>query len=142
MRTFSAKPKEVPRNWVLVDLDGKTLGRAATTIANLLRGKTKPQYTPHVDTGEFVVAVNAEKIHLTGRKLDGKIYYHHSQYPGGMKRFTALEMLSRKPVEVLRHAVKGMLPKNSLGRKLLKKLKVYASADHPHAAQQPRAQEI
>jgi large subunit ribosomal protein L13 len=142
MRTYSAKPDEVPRNWVLVDLEGKTLGRAATAIANLLRGKTKPEFTPHVDTGEFVVAVNAQKVHFSGKKLDGKIYYHHTQFPGGIKRSTAFEMLAHKPTEVLRHAVRGMLPKNSLGRKLLKKLKIYALGEHPHAAQKPKAQEI
>ena len=141
-KTYSAKPNEVPRNWVLVDLEGKTLGRAATRIAGILRGKTKPQFTPHVDTGDFVVVINAHKIAFTGKKLDNKRYYKHSGYPGGMHSMTAAEMLDRKPEEVIRHAVKGMLPKNSLGRALLKKLKIYASAEHPHAAQQPKPLEI
>ena len=141
-KTYSAKPNEVPRNWVLVDLEGKTLGRAATRIADVLRGKTKPQFTPHVDTGDFVVVINAHKVTLTGKKLDNKRYYKHSGYPGGMHTKTAAEMLQRKPEELIRHAVKGMLPKNSLGRKLLKKLKIYASAEHPHSAQQPTPLEL
>ena len=141
-KTYSAKPNEVARNWVLVDLDGKTLGRAATRIADVLRGKTKPQFTPHVDTGDFVVVINAHKVALTGKKLDNKRYYKHSGYPGGMHTKTANEMLQSKPEEIIRHAVKGMLPKNSLGRKLLKKLKIYASAEHPHAAQLPKPLEF
>ncbi len=141
-KTYSAKPEEVPRDWILVDLDGKTLGRAATKIADVLRGKTKPQFTPHVDTGDFVVVINAHKVALTGKKLDNKRYYKHSGYPGGMHTKTAAEMLESKPEEIIRHAVKGMLPKNSLGRKLLKKLKIYASAEHPHAAQQPTPLEL
>jgi large subunit ribosomal protein L13 len=141
-KTYQAKPGEVERNWVLVDLEGKTLGRVATGLAQLLRGKTKPQYTPHVDTGEFVVAINAAKVKLTGRKLENKKYYRHSGYPGGLKTRTAAEMLDHKPEEVIRLAVRGMLPKTSLGRKLLKKLKIYASGDHPHAAQKPTPLEI
>lgn len=141
-KTYSAKPQEVPRAWVLVDLDGKTLGRAATKIADVLRGKTKPQFTPHVDTGDFVVVINAHKVALTGKKLDKKRYYKHSGYPGGMHTKTAAEMLESKPEEIIRHAVKGMLPKNSLGKKLLKKLKIYASAEHPHSAQQPTPLEL
>ena len=141
-KTYNAKPNEVPRKWVLVDLEGKTLGRMATRIADILRGKTKPQFTPHVDTGDFVVAINAHKITLTGNKLETKRYYRHSNYPGGMHSRTAAEILARKPEEILRHAVKGMLPKNALGKKLLKKLKIYAAAEHPHEAQQPTPLEI
>lgn len=141
-KTFNAKPEEVDRNWIVIDLEGKTLGRAATAIARILRGKNKPQYTPHVDTGDFVVVVNADKVYLSGKKKDVKHYHQHSDYPGGFRSFTVNEMLQRKPEEVIRHAVKGMLPKNSLGRKLLKKLKIYTTAEHPHAAQQPTPLEI
>jgi large subunit ribosomal protein L13 len=141
-KTYQAKPNQVPRDWLLVNLEGKTLGRAACAIARMLRGKDKPEYTPHVDAGDFVVVVNAEKVKLTGRKLDQKRYIRHSGYPGGLHILTAGEMLKRKPTDLLRLAVKGMLPKNTLGRKLIKKLKVYASPEHPHKAQQPRAVEI
>jgi large subunit ribosomal protein L13 len=141
-KTFQAKTNEVKREWVLVDLEGKTLGRAASAIAMILRGKTKPTYTPHTDTGDFVVVINADKLHLTGRKRDNKLYIKHSGYPGGLRTFTAGQMLAHKPTEVLRIAVRGMLPKNTLGRKLLKKLKVYASPEHPHRAQQPKLVEI
>ena len=141
-KTYNAKPDEVPRNWVVVDLEGKTLGRAACAIATILRGKNKPQFTPHVDTGDFVVAVNVNKVKVTGRKIDDKRYYRHSGYPGGIRSTTVSQMLAHKPADVLRLAVKGMLPKNSLGRKLLKKLKIYASAEHPHQAQQPTQLEI
>ena len=141
-KTFQAKPNEVPREWLVVDLEGKTLGRAASAIAMILRGKHKPQFTPHVDAGDFVIALNADKVKLSGKKLDSKRYYHHSGYMGGMRSFTASQMLGRKPGEVLRLAVKGMLPKNSLGRRLLRKLKVYAAAEHPHQAQQPKPLEI
>lgn len=141
-KTYQAKPNEVPRDWVVVDLDGKTLGRAATAIADILRGKTKPQFTPHVDTGDFVVAINADKIFLSGNKRANKRYYRHSGYPGGIRSLSAEQLLERKPDEVIRHAVKGMLPKTSLGRNLLKKLKVYAGQEHPHAAQQPKTLEI
>jgi len=141
-KTYQAKPNEVPREWVVVDLEGKTLGRAASAIADMLRGKNKPQFTPHVDTGDFVVAVNVDKIHVTGNKRLAKRYYHHTGYIGGIRSFSFEEMLERKPEDVLRHAVKGMLPKNILGRHLLKKLKVYAGTSHPHAAQQPKPVEI
>lgn len=141
-KTYSAKPNEVTRNWVVVNLEGKTLGRAACAIANVLRGKNKPEFTPHVDTGDFVVAINADKIHLTGRKLEQKRYYSHSGYIGSLKTITADRMLQTKPADVIRLAVKGMLPKNSLGRLLLKKLKVYASPEHPHTAQEPKVLEI
>ena len=137
MKTWNAKPGEVERRWYVVDAEGKTLGRLATQIADTLRGKGKPQYTPHVDTGDFVVVVNAEKIQVTGNKLDQKRYYRHSGYPGGLRSRTLREQLNRRPEEVLRRAVKGMLPKNRLGDQLLTKLKVYKGDKHPHAAQQP-----
>lgn len=137
MKSYTARKGEVPRRWYVVDARGKTLGRLASRIAMVLRGKTKPTYTPHQDTGDFVVVVNAGQVQLTGRKLDQKIYYRHSGYPGGLKEISARLLLQKKPEEVLRHAVRGMLPKNSLGRHLLKKLKVYAAGDHPHQAQQP-----
>jgi len=136
-KTWNAKPGEVQQRWYVVDADGRTLGRLATQIADVLRGKTKPEYTPHVDTGDFVVVVNAEKIHVTGKKLDDKIYYRHSGYPGGLKQRTLREQLDRRPTEVLRMAVKGMLPRNRLARKQLTKLKVYAGPQHPHEAQRP-----
>jgi large subunit ribosomal protein L13 len=138
MKTWNAKPGEVERRWYLVDADGKTLGRLATRIADTLRGKDKPQYTPHVDTGDFVVVVNAEKISVTGKKLDDKVYYRHSGYPGGIRERTLREELDRRPTEVLRKAVKGMLPRNRLGRAQLTKLKVYAGPEHPHTAQDPK----
>ena len=139
MKTFTAHKGEVPRNWYLVDAQGKVLGRLASRIAMVLRGKTKPVFTPHMDTGDFVVVVNAAQVQLTGRKMDNKIYYRHSGYISGLKEISARRQLQKKPEEVLRHAVRGMLPKNSLGRKLLKKLKIYAGAAHPHQAQQPAA---
>ena len=138
MKTYTAKPGEVTRDWYIVDADGLTLGRLATLIADTLRGKRKPQYTPHVDTGDFVVVVNAEKIAVTGNKLDQKKYYRHSGYPGGLKERTLREQLERRPTEVLRKAVKGMLPKNRLAAQQLTKLKIYAGPEHPHAAQNPR----
>lgn len=138
MKTYNAKPGEVAREWYVVDADGQTLGRLATRIADTLRGKRKPQYTPHVDTGDFVVVVNADKIAVTGRKLDQKRYYRHSGYPGGLRSRTLREQLERRPTEVLRAAVKGMLPKNRLARRQLTKLKIYAGPEHPHAAQNPR----
>jgi large subunit ribosomal protein L13 len=138
MKTWNAKPGEVERRWYLVDAEGKTLGRLATQIANTLRGKNKPQYTPHVDTGDFVVVVNAEKVVLTGKKLDDKIYYRHSGYPGGLRERTAREQLQRRPTEVLRMAVKGMLPRNRLARRQITKLKIYAGPEHPHGAQNPQ----
>ena len=138
MKTYSAKPGEITREWYLVDAEGKTLGRLATQIADTLRGKRKPQFTPHVDTGDFVIVVNAEKIHVTGNKLDQKRYYRHSGYPGGLRSRTLREQLDRRPTEVLRVAVKGMLPKNRLARQQITKLKIYAGPEHPHAAQNPK----
>jgi large subunit ribosomal protein L13 len=138
MRTYNAKPGEIERNWYVVDADGQTLGRLATQIADTLRGKRKPQYTPHVDTGDFVVVVNAEKIRVTGKKLDEKLYHRHSGYPGGLRSRPLRDELERRPTEVLRKAVKGMLPRNRLGRAQLTKLKIYAGPDHPHGAQAPK----
>ena len=138
MKTYSAKPGEITREWYLVDAEGKTLGRLATQIADTLRGKRKPQYTPHVDTGDFVIVVNAEKIRVTGNKLDQKRYYRHSGYPGGLRSRTLREQLDRRPTEVLRVAVKGMLPKNRLARQQITKLKIYAGPEHPHESQNPR----
>jgi large subunit ribosomal protein L13 len=137
MKTYSAKPREIEQSWYLVDAESRTLGRLATEIANLLRGKSKPQYTPHVDTGDFVVVINAEKIHVTGKKLEQKIYYRHSGYPGGLRERTLAEQLARQPEKVITKAVKGMLPKNRLAAVQLKKLKVYAGPEHPHTAQNP-----
>ncbi len=142
MKTYVATPADRERNWLLVDAEGKTLGRLATQVADLLRGKGKPVYTPHVDTGDFVIVVNAEKIAVTGNKRADKRYYRHSGYPGGLKSRTLEEMLARRPEEVIRKAVKGMMPRNRLARKQLTKLKVYAGPDHPHAAQQPETLEI
>ena len=142
MRTYTAKPGEIAREWYLVDAEGQTLGRLATRIADMLRGKNKPQYTPHVDTGDFVVVVNAEKIAVTGQKLDQKRYYRHSGYPGGLRSRTLREQLERRPTEVLRTAVKGMLPKNRLAARQLTKLKIYAGPEHPHEAQSPKPLEL
>ncbi len=141
-KTYVAKPSETERNWLLVDADGKTLGRLATQIADVLRGKRKPQYTPHIDTGDFVVVVNAEKVAVTGRKRTDKRYWRHSGYPGGISSRTFEEMLARRPEEIIRLAVKGMMPRNRLARKQLSKLKIYAGPEHPHAAQQPKPLEI
>jgi large subunit ribosomal protein L13 len=138
MKTFNAKKEDVEHRWYLVDAEGETLGRLAVRIADTLRGKRKPEYTAHVDTGDFVVVVNAEKIHVTGNKLDQKIYYRHSGYPGGLKERTLREQLDRRPTEVLRKAVKGMLPKNRLAAQQLTKLKIYAGPDHPHGPQNPQ----
>jgi len=138
MKTWNAKPGEIEREWQLVDAEGKTLGRLATQIADTLRGKDKPQYTPHVDTGDFVVVVNAEKVAVTGNKLDDKRYYRHSGYPGGLRSRTLREQLDRRPEEVIRKAVKGMLPRNRLSRAQLRKLKIYAGPEHPHTAQSPK----
>jgi large subunit ribosomal protein L13 len=138
MKTYSAKTGEVSRDWYLVDADGKTLGRLATQIADRLRGKGKPQFTPHIDTGDFVVVVNAEKIAVTGKKLEDKRYYRHSGYPGGLKVRTLREQLERRPNEVLRKAVWGMLPHTKLGRRQITKLKIYTGPEHPHTAQEPR----
>lgn len=137
MKTYSAKPGEVPRKWWVVDAEGKNLGRLASRIAVVLRGKNKPEYTPHVDTGDFVIVVNAAKIAVTGKKLSDKLYYRHSGYPGGLKVRNLGQMLEKHPTEVLRLAVKGMLPKNRLAARQLRKLKVYSGPHHPHAAQRP-----
>jgi large subunit ribosomal protein L13 len=142
VKTYVATPANRQRDWFVVDAEGKTLGRLATRIADVLRGKRKPEYTPHCDTGDFVVVVNAEKIVVTGNKRTDKVYYRHSGYPGGIKSRTLGEMLERRPEEVIRGAVQGMLPRNRLGRQQLRKLKVYAGPDHPHAAQQPKPMEI
>ena len=138
MKSYSAKPGEITREWYLVDADGLTLGRLATLIADTLRGKRKPVFTPHVDTGDFVVVVNAEKIAVTGNKLEDKMYYRHSGYPGGLRARPLKDQLARRPTEVLRKAVKGMLPRNRLGRQQLTKLKIYAGPEHPHGAQEPK----
>jgi large subunit ribosomal protein L13 len=142
MKTYVATAADRQRDWYLVDAEGQTLGRLATGIADTLRGKRKPEYTPHVDTGDFVVVINAEKIHVSGAKLEQKRYWRHSGYPGGIKSRTLGEMLERRPEEVIRKAVKGMLPRNRLGRKQITKLKVYAGTEHPHQAQQPQPLEI
>jgi len=137
MATYSAKAEDIERKWFVVDANGKTLGRLATVVASVLKGKTKPIYTTHVDTGDFVIVVNAEKIHLTGRKLDQKKYYSHSGFPGGLKTVTAGTLLRTKPEEIVKMAIEGMLPKTRLGKQMLSKLKVYAGDQHPHSAQQP-----
>src|ERR671925_684137 len=142
MKTYVATPETRQRGWYVVDAEGKTLGRLATQIADALRGKRKPEYTPHVDTGDFVVVVNAERIKVTGNKREDKLYHRHSGYPGGLRTRTLEEMLERRPEEVIRLAVKGMLPRNRLGRAQLRKLKVYAGPDHPHAAQKPEPMEV
>ncbi|MGH2952862.1 MAG: 50S ribosomal protein L13 [Solirubrobacterales bacterium] len=142
MKTYVATPANRQRDWFVVDAEGKTLGRLATQIADLLRGKRKPEYTPHCDTGDFVVVVNAARIVVTGKKRSDKVYYRHSGYPGGIRSRTLGDMLERRPEEVIRNAVQGMLPRNRLGRQQLRKLKVYAGPDHPHAAQQPKQMEI
>jgi large subunit ribosomal protein L13 len=138
VKTYVATPETRQRDWYVVDAEGKTLGRLATRIADTLRGKRKPEYTPHVDTGDFVVVVNADKVRVTGDKRAAKLYRRHSGYPGGLRSRTLGDMLERRPEEVIRLAVRGMLPRNRLGRKQLTKLKVYAGPDHPHAAQQPK----
>ena len=142
MKTFVAKEQDVTKKWYLVDAKDKVLGRLATQIAMHLRGKHKPVFTPHADTGDFVVVLNADKVALTGKKWGKKIYYHHTGYVGGLKQITAEKLLEKKPEDLLRFAVKGMLPKNSLGRHQLKKLKIYVGTDHPHEAQQPEVLEI
>ena len=142
MKSYMASPSTVERKWYVVDAEGKTLGRLASEVANVLRGKNKPTYTPHIDTGDYVIVVNAEKIQVTGKKLDQKIYYHHSEYVGGMKEATLREMMQKKPEFVITHAVKGMLPKGPLGRQMLKKLHVYAGPEHNHAAQKPETLDI
>lgn len=137
MKTFMANPTDIERKWYVVDATGYTLGRLSSEIAKVLRGKNKPTFTPHVDTGDYVIVTNADQIKVTGKKLDQKIYYHHSDYVGGMKETDLKTMLEKKPEKVIELAVKGMLPKGPLGRKMYKKLFVYAGAEHPHAAQQP-----
>ena len=142
MKTFVATPANRERNWLVVDATGQTLGRLATQIADTLRGKRKPEYTPHCDVGDFVIVVNAEKVSVTGNKRQEKRYYRHSGFPGGLRSRTFEEMIERRPEEVLRLAVKGMLPRNRLGRQQLRKLKIYAGPDHPHQAQQPAVMEV
>jgi large subunit ribosomal protein L13 len=137
MKTYQAKKSDADHRWVLVNAEGKILGRLATELAKILRGKNKPTFTPHVDTGDFVVVVNAGKVTLTGKKMKTKMYYHHTNHPGGIRVTNAEKLLSQKPTELIRLAVKGMLPKNSLGREMLRKLKIYAGPKHPHEAQQP-----
>ena len=139
MKTYSAKPHEVEQKWLLVDAEGQTLGRMATAIATRLRGKHKAEYTPHVDTGDFVVVINADKVTVTGNNAKDKIYYSHSGFPGALKSISFEKLLEKAPERVIKLAVKGMLPRNSLGRAMFKKLKVYAGAEHPHTAQQPES---
>jgi large subunit ribosomal protein L13 len=141
-RTYVTKPEDIERDWYVVDASGQTLGRLASEVAQIIRGKHKPTFSPASDVGDYVIVVNAEKIHVTGRKLDQKMYYRHSGYPGGLKEFTLGRMLEEHPTRVIELAVKGMLPKNKLGRKMIKKLKVYAGPEHPHQAQQPEALEL
>ncbi len=142
MATISAKKNEVERTWYVVDAENKVLGRLATQVAAVLRGKHKPIFTPHVDTGDFVVVINAGKVHLTGSKLDKKMYYRHSGYPGGIKSSSAGELLENKPETIIKHAVRGMLPKNKLGREQFRKLKVYPGKEHPHTSQMPQELKI
>ena len=142
MKTYSTKASEIKREWHVVDAEGKVLGRLATEVARLLRGKHKPIYSPHLDTGDYVVVVNAEKVRVTGKKARQKIYYRHSGYPGGLKEITLEQMLAKHPTRVIEHAVNGMLPKNALGRAMLRKLKVYAGPTHPHAAQIRKASKV
>jgi large subunit ribosomal protein L13 len=136
-KTYVTKKQDVQRSWYVVDARGQTLGRLATQVARMLRGKHKPIYSPSVDVGDYVIVVNADKVHVTGRKLDQKMYYRHTGYPGGLKQITLRNLLQKHPTRVIEHAVRGMLPKNRLGRQMFKKLKVYAGPDHPHEAQQP-----
>ncbi len=142
MKTYSAKPDSVMQEWFVVDADGKTLGRLAAEIAHRLRGKHKPEYTPHVDTGDYIVVLNADKVRVSGNKSKNKIYYSHSGYPGGLKSITFEKLRDKAPERILETAVKGMLPKNSLGRAMFRKLKVYAGSEHPHTAQQPQVLDI
>ena len=142
MKSFMASPATIDRKWYVVDAEGQTLGRLSSEIAKVLRGKNKPTYTPHIDTGDNVIVVNAEKIKVTGKKLDQKIYYNHSDFPGGMRETTLKEMLAKKPEDVITLAVKGMLPKGPLGRSMINKLHVYAGPEHVHAAQKPEVLEI
>ena len=142
MKTLSAKPAEVTRDWFVVDASGKTLGRMATEIARRLRGKHKAEYTPHVDTGDYIIVINADKVRVTGNKAQDKMYHHHTGYIGNLKSFTFEKLIARAPERPIEIAVKGMLPKNPLGRQMFSKLKVYAGAEHPHVAQQPRVLDI
>lgn len=142
MKTFSARAQDVRRQWHLIDAEGKTLGRLATEVARRLRGKHKPEYTPNVDTGDYVVIINAEKVHVTGRKMSDKIYHHHTGYIGNLKSVSLEEQLAKRPEQVIKLAVKGMMPRGPLGREMLGKLKVYAGGEHPHAAQQPQPLEL
>jgi large subunit ribosomal protein L13 len=142
MKTYVPNPNEIEREWYVVDATGQTLGRLAARVARVLRGKHKPIYSPAIDTGDYVIVVNAERIHVTGRKLDQKIYYRHSGYPGGLREITLRNLLQKHPTRVIEYAVRGMLPKNRLGRRMFKKLKVYAGPDHPHAAQRPKPLEL
>jgi large subunit ribosomal protein L13 len=141
-KTYVAKPNEVEKEWYVVDASGKTLGRLATRIAEVLRGKHKPQFTPHEDVGDFVIVVNAEKVAVTGRKLDQKFYYRHSGYPGGIRSISLRDQLQQHPERVIEHAVKGMLPRGPLGRRIFKKLKIYTGPEHPHQAQMPKPMEV
>ena len=142
MKSFMASPAPIERKWYVVDAQGQTLGRLAAEIAKVLRGKNKPIYTPHIDTGDYVIVVNADKVKVTGKKMDQKIYYNHSDYTGGMRETTLRELMAKKPASVIELAVKGMLPKGPLGRAMIAKLHVYAGAEHPHAAQKPEVLEI
>ena len=142
IKTYSPKANEVEREWILIDAEDQILGRLATQVATILRGKHKPEFAPHIDVGDFVVVINVDKIRVTGNRLDQKIYYRHSGYPGGLTGITLRKMMEKSPERVIEKAVWGMLPKNRLGRKLLKKLKIYAGPEHPHAAQQPRQIEL
>jgi large subunit ribosomal protein L13 len=142
MNTFMASPATIERKWYVVDASGKTLGRLSSEVAKVLRGKNKPIFTPHIDTGDYVIIVNADKVKVTGKKLDQKKYYHHSDYVGGMKETSLKEMIAKKPEKVVELAVKGMLPKGPLGREMYKKLFVYAGAEHPHAAQKPEVLDV
>lgn len=142
MKTFSAKNEEVERDWYIIDATDKTLGRLSTEIARRLRGKHKPEYTPHVDTGDYIVVVNAEKVHVTGNKMKDKIYHHHTGYIGNLKSISFEKLLAKKPEAIIENAVKGMLPKNPLGRAMFRKLKVYAGTEHKHASQQPKPLEV
>ena len=142
MKSYIAKPAEVERKWYVIDAEDKTLGKIASEVASILRGKKKPIYTPHVDTGDYVIVINAEKVRVTGKKEEQKIYKSHSGYPGGLKETTLRELRAKKPEEIIRHAVKGMMPKGKLGRQMFKKLKVYAGPEHDHAAQKPEVLDI
>ena len=142
MKTYTLKPEEIAREWYVIDAEGKILGRLASEIAKILKGKHKPIYTPHIDSGDYVIVINADKVRVTGKKLEQKIYYRHSGYPGGLKGICLAEQLKKHPTRVLKAAVRGMLPKNRLGRAMIKKLKIYASDSHPHQAQQPKVLEI